>query len=107
MNNKYNNYSGFAQLNYRPNASWNISVSGDIRHYTARSFDQPFTIPFVGAELSRYLFANQRGAISLKAFDLLDKNKAIERSSQLNYLMERKSNTIGRLYNAFVQLPAQ
>ncbi len=96
MNNKYNNYSGFARLNYRPDASWHISVSGDITHYTARSFDQPLTIPLVGAELSRYIFAHQRGAISLKAFDLLDKNKAIERSSQLNYLMERKSNTIGR-----------
>jgi len=96
MNNKYNNYSGFAQLSYRPDAWWNISVSGDVTHYTARSFSQAITIPLVGAELSRYVFANQRGAISLKAFDLLDKNKAIERSSQLNYLMERKSNTIGR-----------
>lgn len=96
MNNKYTNYSGFAQLSYRPAAAWNISLSGDITHYTARSFDQAFTIPLIGAELSRYIFAGQRGAISLKVFDLLDKNKAIQRSSQLNYLMESRSNTIGR-----------
>lgn len=96
MNNKYNNYSGFAQLSYRPDTYWNLSVSGDITHYTARSFGQALTIPLVGAELSRYVFAHQRGAISLKVFDLLDKNKAIERNSQLNYLTERKSNTIGR-----------
>ena len=96
MNNQYNNYSGFVQLGYRPHVNWNMSVSGDITHYTARSFDQSLTIPLLHAELSRYIFANQRGAISLKAFDLLDKNKAIQRSSQLNYLMERSSNTIGR-----------
>lgn len=96
MNNRYTNYSGFAQLSYRPGAAWNISLSGDITHYTARSFDQAFTIPLVGAELSRYIFAGQRGAVSLKVFDLLDKNKAIQRSSQLNYLMESRSNTIGR-----------
>ncbi len=96
MNNKYNNYSGYAQLSYRPAASWNISTSGEITHYTAGSFGRALTIPLLGAELSHYIFANRRGAISLKAFDILDKNRAVERISQLNYLMERKSNTIGR-----------
>ncbi|RQO31124.1 hypothetical protein DBR32_10495 [Taibaiella sp. KBW10] len=96
MNNLYYNYSGFAQIGYRPTAKWNFTTSGTITHYTARSFDRPVTVPVLSAELTRYIFANQRGAISLRAFDLLDKNKAVQRISQLNYLMEQRSNTIGR-----------
>jgi hypothetical protein len=96
MNNQYYNYSGFAQIGYRPTAKWNFTASGDITHYTARSFDQPVTVPIVSAEITRYIFANQRGAISLRAFDLLDRNKSVQRISQLNYLMEQRSNTIGR-----------
>ncbi|WP_222167383.1 TonB-dependent receptor [Edaphocola aurantiacus] len=96
MNNQYYNYSGFAQIGYRPTAKWNFTASGDITHYTARSFDHPVTVPIVSAEITRYIFANQRGAISLRAFDLLDRNKSVQRISQLNYLMEQRSNTIGR-----------
>lgn len=96
MNNRYYNYSGFAQLAYRPVAQWNFNLSGDITHYTARSFDQPITVPILSAEITRYLLRSQRGAISLRVFDLLDKNKSVQRISQLNYLMEQRSNTIGR-----------
>lgn len=96
MNNQYYNYTGFVQIGYRPNAKWNFIASGDITHYTARSFDQPVTVPILSAELTRYILPHQRGAISIKAFDLLDKNKAVQRISQLNYLMEQRSNTIGR-----------
>lgn len=96
MNNRYYNYSGFAQIGYRPGPKWNFSTSGDITYYTAQSFDQPVTVPILNAEITRYVFASQRGAISIRAFDLLDRNKAVQRSSQLNYLMEQRSNTIGR-----------
>ena len=96
MNNRYYNYSGFAQISYRPVAQWSIGASGDITYYTAQSFDQPVTVPILSAEITRYLFASQRGAISIRAFDLLDRNKAVQRTSQLNYLMEQRSNTIGR-----------
>ena len=34
--------------------------------------------------------------LKLEASDLLDKNTGIERISELNYLVEKKSNIIGR-----------
>jgi len=50
------------------------------------------------AEVTRYVFTNQRGAVSLKGFDLLDKNKSILRTSQMNYFIEQQSNIISRYF---------
>jgi hypothetical protein len=96
LNNNYYNYSGFARIGYRPSDNWNFVLSGDITYYTARSFNDPLTIPLLKAEVTRYIFKNQRGAISLNGFDLLDRNKALLRTSQLNSLIEQRSNIIGR-----------
>jgi hypothetical protein len=96
LNNNYFNYSAFASINYRPSKNWNFLLSGDLTRYTAQSFDAPVTVPLLKAEVSRYILPNQRGTITLRGFDLLDKNKSILRSSQLNYLMEQRSNIIGR-----------
>lgn len=96
LNNTYYNYTGFASIGLRPTENWNFAVSCDMTYYASRSFDAPVTIPLVKAEITRYIFKNQRGAIGLVGFDLLDKNKAIVRTSQLNFLMEQRSNIIGR-----------
>jgi len=98
LNNTYYNYTGTGSISYQPNEHWFMQVSADVTHYTARSFDGPVTIPLLKAEISRYLLANQRATITLKAFDLLDQNKSIQRISQLNYLTEQRSNIIGRYF---------
>jgi hypothetical protein len=50
----------------------------------------------MGAEVSYYFLRNQRGAITLSGKDLLNKNTGIERLSELNYLIERRSDILGR-----------
>ncbi|WP_118975219.1 TonB-dependent receptor [Taibaiella koreensis] len=96
LNNIYYNFNGYAEISYRPTVNWSFTLSGDIDHYAAQSFDKPVTIPLIKAEISRYVFKSQRGTISLTGFDLLDRNKSVLRTSQLNYLLEQRSNTIGR-----------
>ncbi|KAA5536470.1 outer membrane beta-barrel protein [Taibaiella lutea] len=96
LNTTYTNYTGFAKVNYRPVKNWSFLLSMDMTHYTSQSYDQPITIPLMKAEITRYVFANQRGAITLKGFDLLNKNKSILRVSQLNYFIEQQSSIIGR-----------
>lgn len=96
LNNTYYTLNGYADISYRPTPNWSFSLSGNVSYYAARSFDQSVTVPLLKAEISRYIFANQRGTISLSCFDLLDRNKAVLRTSQLNFLLEQRSNTIGR-----------
>lgn len=98
LNATYYNYTGFGSISYQPGKHWFVQLSADVTHYTSSSFDQAVTIPLLKAEISRYLLANQRATITLRGFDLLDKNKAIQRVSQMNYLLEQRANIIGRYF---------
>jgi len=92
----YYNYNGFIRCNYRPEKHWNISLTSDITHYTAQGFNKAVTIPICNAELTRYLLKNNRLSLNLRCFDLLNQNRAIYQTSQLNYLLQQRSNIIGR-----------
>ncbi len=96
LNNVYYHYAGFLRIEYRPAVQWSCSFSGDITHYAARSFDDPVTVPLLKADCSRYLGNNQRTTITLSAFDLLNRNRSVQRTSQVNNLMEQRTNVMGR-----------
>lgn len=96
LNNTYYSYTLNGSAGYYPAERWHIGFSADLTRYTARNFDNAVTIPLLKAELSRYLFARKRGTLTLSGFDLLNRNKAVQRISQLNYQLEQRSNIIGR-----------
>ena len=75
---------------------FSFDVSADITSYSAKTFDNARFIPLLGTEISYYFLKNQRGVLTLKSVDLLNRNTGIERESQLNYLIERRSDIIGR-----------
>jgi hypothetical protein len=88
--------SWFGVARFNPNDKWNFEVNCDIAKYTDQSFDESLTIPVVNFEISRFLLKNKRGTLTLKGFDMLDRNSIIQRFSELNYLREVRSNSIGR-----------
>ncbi len=96
LNNKYYSLSYFTDINYTPTSKWNLSFTADVSQYQSQSFKNTITIPLLQAEVSRYFLKANRGSISLKAFDILNRNSGIQRVSELNYLQETRSNIIGR-----------
>lgn len=96
MDNNYFEYSWFADLGFTPNDSWHFSVSADISNYSANSFDEPVEIPLISGKISHYMLKNKRGVLTLQVFDLLDQNTNLVRTGEMNYLMERQTNSIGR-----------
>ncbi|MBS1586433.1 MAG: outer membrane beta-barrel protein [Bacteroidetes bacterium] len=98
LNNTFYNYGGNAMMSYRPNDHWYFMMSGDLDIYDGKSFDNIVTIPLLKAEASYYFLKAKRGVLTLNGFDLLDKNTGLTRSSQLNYLIEKQSNIIGRYF---------
>ncbi|MBE0676928.1 MAG: outer membrane beta-barrel protein [Bacteroidales bacterium] len=94
--NRYSNISWFSDILYTPNDRWNVAVRGDITNYSSKSFENSELVPLVGAEINLYLFREKRGMLTLNAFDILNGNTGIERISEMNYLRERQTNTIGR-----------
>lgn len=96
LNNKYHNIGYFADLNYTPHEKWNLSFNADVSNYNSQSFKQSITIPLLQAEVSHFFMKANRASISVKAFDLLNKNSGLTRVSEMNYLQQTQSNIIGR-----------
>jgi hypothetical protein len=94
--NRYSNTSWFSDLIFNPNDRWNFSLKADITNYSSKSFENSQLVPLLSAEINAYILKNKRGMLTLNGFDLLNMNTGIERISEMNYLRERQSNTIGR-----------
>jgi hypothetical protein len=96
MNNVYRDLSWFSEVRFTPGVHLNFMASADITNYTAKSFNESQVVPLVGAEVNFCFLRNQRGVLTLKGVDLLNRNSGIERNGELNYLTERRSSMIGR-----------
>ena len=96
LNNDYFNLTGFTELSYQPDDRWHFSASADLTRYESKSFREKVDIPLIRAAASLYFLKAKRGVLILDAFDLLNKNTGISRSSEMNYLREKQSNVIGR-----------
>jgi hypothetical protein len=92
----------FLNQNYNTRASitaiknWNLESTLDVDIYSQQAFGEAQTIPIWSASLSRYLLENNRLEIKLSVFDLLNKNQGVDRSSELNYIENSVSNSLGR-----------
>jgi len=93
---KYYNTTAFADINYTPSEKWYFGLTADLSRYDEESFGNSITVPLLRAEVTRYFLKNNRGVLTFQLFDILDENKGVERISEMNYLLEKQSNTIGR-----------
>jgi len=53
-------------------------------------------VPLIDAAISYYFLKGNRGVLTLRGIDLLDKNTGFQQISDINYFMQINSNTIGR-----------
>ena len=77
--------------------SWSVSTSLDVTVYPKTSFAAAETVPIWKAALSKFIL-NERGQITLSAFDLLNRNVGINRSSSYNFVQEQKIRSMGRYF---------
>ena len=55
-------------------------------------------VPFWNASLSKNILKFNRGQIRLKAFDLLDQNLGISRTSNMNYVEDMRQRNLRRFF---------
>lgn len=97
LNNRYFDLSWFADLRYTPTEKWHFELTADVTSYSDLGGDgEAIRVPLLRAGASYFFLANKRGVLTLSGFDLLDKNQNVQRISELNYLRETRSNTMGR-----------
>jgi len=98
LDQQFVNQQYYTDLKYTPSSKWLIETQFDYTIYSAETFGERMVVPLWKAGITRYILKNNRGRIRVSAFDLLDKNISIVRSSSLNYLEEQRSNTLNRYF---------
>ena len=77
---------------------WLINTTFDYNKYTGNAFDTDQVVPIFNAYISRMMFENKRGELRLSAYDILNKNIGFDRTSNLNYLQEQRTNNLSRYF---------
>ncbi len=96
MNTVYYNASLYTDIRYTPGDKWSFETLASVVNYNSKSFDEAVSIPLLTAGISYYFLRGERASLTLRGFDLLNKQVGFERISQTNYLMQREWNSIGR-----------
>ena len=76
---------------------WKLNGNYSLFIYTSPGLPNQ-SLPLLKASFSRYILPNDRGQIMLSVFDLLDENRGLSRTTDINYLEEIRSNSVGRYY---------
>ncbi len=96
MNTVYYNTSLYTDIRFTPSDKWSFETKASVVNYNSKSFDEAVSIPLLTAGISYYFLKGERASLSLRGYDLLNKQVGFQQISQTNYLMQREWNTIGR-----------
>jgi hypothetical protein len=94
----------FVEQNYYTDISrefkkgWFAETSFDFTLYSDESFGSQSSLPIWQFSLSKNFLTGDKGQLKLTVFDVLNRNEGIWRSSDLNYLQERRVNTLSRYF---------
>ncbi|MFB6305616.1 MAG: outer membrane beta-barrel protein, partial [Flavobacteriales bacterium] len=94
MDQEYLNRNYYAELDLDLFDKWNIGAEYNYYIYSGGSFDTDQRYSMLKASISRFLFKGNKGKIELSVYDLLKQNNGIQRSSNLNYVEETRSNVL-------------
>jgi hypothetical protein len=96
LNNLYFNTVYFGEIFYNPNNHWNFQFISRLTNYNSKALKGSFIIPLIDASVNYYFLKNERGVITAKGIDLLNRNTGFQQTSDINYLMQVNNNTLGR-----------
>lgn len=96
LNQRFLNQRYYADVAVFPSKKWAVGAGLDYAAYSAASFGEQRSVPLLRAYITRYLLKNNRGQLKLAAYDLLNRNIGINRSSQFNYIEEERIVSLGR-----------
>lgn len=89
-------YWGEFSLNFLKHYKFSTSV--DYAVYSGRSSGFNDNVAIWEASISRFFLKNKRGELTLRAVDLLDQNKGINRQASLNYVLDERTQSLGRYF---------
>jgi len=95
-NSVYFNTAWYSDLAVYVTGRLEIEAGANIVNYNAKSFKESVQVPLVEAGVSYHFLPGKRASLILRGYDLLNKYSNFQRISNVNYLMEKTGNVIGR-----------
>ncbi len=96
QNQDFLNQNYFADLSLNLGKNWLLSSNFDYTLYAGDAFSEDASVALWQASVTRYLLKNRRGQLKLTAFDILNQNQGINRTSTFNYVEETRARTLSR-----------
>ncbi len=96
QNQQYYNYTYDVEANYRLPLGFRLSTDFDYSIITGQTFGTTVGIPIWGASLSKYMFKQNKGELKFAIFDILNRNTGINRSADVNYILNEVTSSLGR-----------
>lgn len=95
-NQNYINYQYFIDVEFDFKNDWNINSYFRNQIFSEEDFGEQISISTWRASLSKILGANKKYKVDISAFDLLNQNQNVIRTTNANYIQDERINTIGR-----------
>lgn len=96
LNDVYYDLNWFGEATYTPTEFINFTLIADVINYNQRSFSESVMIPYLKGEINFYIPPSRRSSLKLSVNDILNRDRGIQRISELNYLAEVRRNILGR-----------
>ncbi|WP_185154107.1 TonB-dependent receptor [Fulvivirga sp. M361] len=97
LDQQFSSFNYAARLGWNITSKWRVNSSFTLNEYSGAAFDGTTRIPVWTATFARSVLSS-KGELQLSAFDLLNENQGVSRSSAINYLEERRFNTLSRYF---------
>ncbi len=75
---------------------WTFGFSADYVEYAGEAFDGEAGFPILESSLSRTFLKSERILVKFSCIDILNQNIGFSRTTNLNFIQESTSNTLGR-----------
>ena len=98
FNQSFNNQTLFLDAELYMFKRWSVNSKFDYMNYGSASFSGSQAVRLWQASVNRTMFKNKKGELKLSVFDILNENKGITRTTNTNYIEERRTSTIGRYF---------
>ncbi|MEM0999796.1 MAG: TonB-dependent receptor [Bacteroidota bacterium] len=98
MNQTFLNTTYFADVTATFLKNTNLNTRFDYTVYSGGGFNDNVSVPLWRASLSKTFLGNDRAELKASVFDLLNLNRGISRTTEINYLEETRANALGRYY---------
>lgn len=97
-NQDFTNQTYYADLTFFFTDKLSLTSKFDFENYGSASFAGDQVVRLWQASIQQNFLKNDRGELKLSAFDILNENRGISRNTNVNYIEEQRTASIGTYY---------